>query len=175
MKIVLRKMEAFDLPYLYQWENDSAVWSEGSTHNPLSQSDLRDYIASTTGDIFRDGQLRLIIQLDDDQIVDGRIVNGETVGCVDLFDLDARNRKVAVGLYVTPDMRGRGVGEEALRKLEKMAFCDLGLRMLYAVVGVHNTPCLRLYEKMNYVPTAQLIDWTLEGDAQIWQKRNTSL
>ncbi|MBQ2520315.1 MAG: ribosome small subunit-dependent GTPase A [Paludibacteraceae bacterium] len=58
----LRKLEPSDLPYLYLWENDASVWADGSNHNPLSQQDLRDYIASTTGDIYRDGQLRLIIE-----------------------------------------------------------------------------------------------------------------
>ena len=57
--IKLRKIEPNDLPFLYQWENDAASWADGANHNPLSQQDLRDYIASTTGDIYRDGQLRL--------------------------------------------------------------------------------------------------------------------
>ena len=60
--IKLRKLEPSDLPYLYRWENDASVWAAGDTHNPLSQQDLRDYIASTTGDIYKDGQLRLIIE-----------------------------------------------------------------------------------------------------------------
>ena len=60
--IKLRKLEPSDLPFLYQWENDASAWADGSNHNPLSQQDLRDYIASTTGDIYRDGQLRLIIE-----------------------------------------------------------------------------------------------------------------
>ena len=66
--IKLRKIEPNDLPFLYQWENDAASWADGANHNPLSQQDLRDYIASTTGDIYRDGQLRLIIeQITNDQ------------------------------------------------------------------------------------------------------------
>ena len=60
--IKLRKIEPKDLPFLYQWENDASVWADGSNHNPLSQQDLRTYIESTTGDIYKDGQLRLIIE-----------------------------------------------------------------------------------------------------------------
>ena len=59
--IKLRKLEPSDLPFLYQWENDASVWADGANHNPLSQQDLRDYLASTTGDIYKDGQLRLVI------------------------------------------------------------------------------------------------------------------
>ena len=67
--IKLRKIEPNDLPFLYQWENDAASWADGANHNPLSQQDLRDYIASTTGDIYKDGQLRLIIeQITNDQL-----------------------------------------------------------------------------------------------------------
>ena len=60
--INLRKIEPKDLPFLYQWENDASVWADGSNHNPLSQQDLRTYIESTTGDIYKDGHLRLVIE-----------------------------------------------------------------------------------------------------------------
>ena len=92
--IRLRKIEPTDLPYLYQWENDARMWADSSTHNPLSQADLREYIASSTGDIYRDGQLRLMIEDE-----------GVTMGCIDLFDLDARNRKAAIGMYIAPHAR----------------------------------------------------------------------
>ena len=60
--IRLRKLEPSDLPFLYLWENDASSWADGANHNPLSQQDLRDYIDSTTGDIYKDGQLRLVIE-----------------------------------------------------------------------------------------------------------------
>ena len=124
--IKLRKIEPTDLPFLYQWENDASMWTDSDIHNPLSQQDLRDYIAATTGDIYRDGQLRLIVE-----------ENG-IVGCVDLFDFDPLNRKEAIGAYISPEARGRGIGEETLRQLEKYAFGVLNLRMLYAIVATSN-------------------------------------
>jgi diamine N-acetyltransferase len=84
---------------LYRWENDASVWADGANHNPLSQQDLRDYIASTTGDIYKDGQLRLIIE-------QSPITNDQspmTLGCIDLFDFDPRNRKAALGMYIAPE------------------------------------------------------------------------
>ena len=67
----LRKLEPYDLPFLYQWENDAAMWVDADTHNPLSQQDLRGYIESTTGDIYKDGQLRLITEQ-----------GGQTLACI---------------------------------------------------------------------------------------------
>ena len=158
----LRKIEPSDLPFLYQWENDAASWADGANHNPLSQQDLRDYIASTTGDIYRDGQLRLIIESS----------NPATLGCVDLFDFDPRNRRAAIGMYIAPEYRGKGVGHEALKQLESYAFDFLQLRCLYAVIATNNTPCSTLYSHAGYTPSSVLSAWTLESDAVIWIKTN---
>ena len=169
----LRKIEPTDLPFLYQWENDAASWADGANHNPLSRQDLRDYIASTTGDIYRDGQLRLIICLNDpinDQMVNDQMVNGLTLGCVDLFDFDPRNRRAAIGMYIAPEYRGKGVGHEALKQLEDYAFGFLHLRCLYAVIATNNKACSALYEHAGYTPSSVLSAWTLESDAVIWIK-----
>lgn len=155
----LRKLEPSDLPFLYLWENDAAAWSFSSTHNPLSHQDLREYIASTTGDIYRDGQLRLMLEED-----------GALLGCIDLFDFDARNRKAAIGMYVSPEARGRGIGHEAVRLLLDYAFGFLHLRMVYAIIAVSNTSCSHIYESHGFAPSSLLRSWTLEDDAILWQK-----
>jgi diamine N-acetyltransferase len=160
--IRLRKLEPSDLPFLYQWENDASSWADGSNHNPLSQQDLRDYIGSTTGDIYKDGQLRLIIESGSEA--------GLTLGCIDLFDLDIRNRRAAMGMYVAPAYRGKGVGKAALEQLEAYAFGHLNLRVLYAVIATGNAACSALYRQSGYTPSSPLAHWTLESDAVIWIK-----
>jgi diamine N-acetyltransferase len=164
--IQLRKLEPSDLPFLYQWENDASVWADGSNHNPLSQQDLRDYIASTTGDIYRDGQLRLIIEEANNQQPTAKV----TLGCLDLFDFDPRNRRAAIGMYIAPEYRGKGVGHEALKQLENYAFGYLNLRVLYAVITTNNVACSALYKAAGYHPSSPLPAWTLESDAVIWTK-----
>ena len=157
--VKLRKIEPSDLPYLYQWENDATSWADGANHNPLSQQDLRDYIASTTGDIFKDGQLRLIIEQD-----------GATIGCIDLFDFDPRNRRAALGMYIAPEYRDKGVGKAALEQLEEYAFKHLNMRVLYAVIATNNIACSTLYRQAGYTPSSPLFAWTLESNAVIWIK-----
>ncbi len=168
MSFKLRKLEPADVPYLYQWENDASVWSDGSNHNPLSGQDLRDYVSQTTGDIYRDGQLRLIIEA---RTTDGsQQTEPCTIGCADLFDLDIRNRRAAIGLYIAPEYRGKGYASDVLSQLEQYAFGFLQLRVVYAVISVRNTACNALFEKSGYTPSTPLKDWTLEGDAVIWLK-----
>lgn len=160
--ISLRKIEPSDLPFLYQWENDASAWADGSNHNPLSQKDLRDYIDSSTGDIYRDGQLRLIVV--DDQ---------HTVGCVDLFDFDPRNRRAALGLYIAPEFRTSGLGKAAIEKVEEYAFRFLQLRVLYAVIASANVACAAIFQALDYQPSSPLSHWLLEGDACLWIKHNS--
>lgn len=158
----LRKIEPSDLPFLYQWENDATMWADSDTHNPLSRHDLHQYIENTTGDIYRDGQLRLIIE--ESQL------STKVVGCIDLFDFDARNRKAAIGMYIAPEARGKGVGKQAVQQLLDYAFDFLHLRMVYAIISVHNTSCSHIYEQMGFTPSSPLANWTLEGDAILWQR-----
>ena len=158
----LRKIEPSDLPFLYQWENDATMWADSDTHNPLSRHDLHQYIENTTGDIYRDGQLRLIIE--ESQL------STKVVGCIDLFDFDARNRKAAIGMYIAPEARGKGVGKQAVQLLLDYVFNFLHLRMVYAIISVHNIACSHIYEQMGFTPSSPLAHWTLEGDAILWQK-----
>ena len=164
--IKLRKIEPSDLPFLYQWENDASAWADGANHNPLSQHDLREYIASSTGDIYKDGQLRLIICRNDS--INDQMVNGTTLGCVDLFDFDPRNRRAAIGMYIAPEHRGTGVGQEVLKQLEDYAFGFLRLRVLYAVIATKNTACTTLFRHAGYTESSLLPNWTLESDAVIF-------
>ena len=186
----LRKIEPSDLPFLFQWENDATMWADSDTHNPLSRHDLHQYIENTTGDIYRDGQLRLIIEDSQLSTFNSQLstptsqlstptsqlstfnsqLSTKIVGCIDLFDFDARNRKAAIGMYIAPEERGKGVGKQAVQLLEDYAFGFLHLRMLYAIISVHNTACSHIYEQMGYTPSSVLKDWTLEGDAILWQK-----
>lgn len=151
--MILRALEIADLPFLYQWENDASAWVDGDTHNPLSSKLLHDYITSSTGDIYKDGQLRLV--LDD---------NGAPIGCVDLFDFDPRSRKAAIGMYISPIARGKGLGKEAVRLLEEYAIGFLHLHMLYAIINVKNTACRAIYEQAGFMKAGTLRDWILRND-----------
>ncbi len=161
--IRLRKVEPQDLPFLYVVENDDAQWREASTHNPLSQKDLRDYIETSTGDIFRDGQLRLIIE---------EKATKQTLGVADLFDFDPLAGKAALGLYIIAGARGKHIAEQTVMLLEEYAFTFLHLHQLYAIISVANTSCMRLFERMKYHASAQLLCWNGEHDAVVWQRLN---
>ena len=96
------------------------------------------------------------------------MVNGATLGCVDLFDFDPRNRRAAIGMYIAPEYRGKGVGQEVLKQLEDYAFDFLQMRVLYAVIATKNTACITLFRHAGYTESSLLPNWTLESDAVIF-------
>jgi RimJ/RimL family protein N-acetyltransferase len=73
-------------------------------------------------------------------------------------------------MYIAPEHRGKGVGHEALAKIEEYAFDFLHLRCLYAVIAQTNTACSAIFEHAGYIPSSPLKNWTLESDAVIWIK-----
>ena len=162
--IHLRKVEPQDLPWLYKWENDSALWEMGDTHNPLSQKDLRDYIESSTGDIYKDGQLRLIIEDLQQQ--------AQTLGCIDLYNFDSHNKKAAVGIYVDESARKKEIGKSAIHLLEDYAFGFLHLKMLYAFVAETNEASKKLFLSCLWKQTAILQEWTNNGNTLLFQRLN---
>lgn len=159
LSISLRKLEPDDLPLLYEWENDADAWLDGNTHNPLSKEDLRDYIMRTTGDIYQDGQLRLIICP----------TKGEPIGCVDLYDVDVRNRKAGVAIYIAPKHRGRGFAQEALRQLKLYVTNILCFRLLYAMVRENNHASDGLFQSAGFQHVATLPNWVIEGNILVLQ------
>ena len=60
--VKLRAMEPEDLDMLYMIENDRKLWDVGVTNVPYSRYVLHDYIANSSGDIYTDHQVRLIIE-----------------------------------------------------------------------------------------------------------------
>lgn len=158
--IRLRKLEPDDLPLLYLWENDAEAWLDSDTHNPLSHEDLRDYILRTTGDIFKDGQLRLMI------CTAGQ---DEPIGCVDLYDVDIRNRKAAVAIYVASDFRRRGHARQALIQLKSYVTNILCFRLLYALVRESNKISIDLFQSAGFQNVACLPGWLNEGNICVLQ------
>ena len=79
----LRAMEPEDLDFLYDIENDTNVWQVGVTNVPYSRYLLHDYIAQSTGDIYADGQVRLIVEDDAHQ----------TIGLLDIINFSPTHQR----------------------------------------------------------------------------------
>ena len=159
----LRAIEPEDLDTLYRIENDMQLWGVGSTNVPYSRYTLHEYIAHSSGDIYTDRQVRLVIE-------DSA---GQVLGLADLVSFDPRHRRAEVGIVIEKPFRHSGHGQAALVALHHYARSILHLHQLYAIIGQDNSPAQNLFLSTGYVCTATLADWLYDGsgytDAQLWQ------
>lgn len=152
MNIRLRAPEPHDLDAIYLWENDPTIRSYGAAVAPYSRAMLQEYISTYDADPLHAGQLRLIIDVDN-----------KSVGAVDLYDVDAKNRRAFVGIVVDELCRSRGIAFAALTLLSDYCRNDLGLHQLAAVVPLSNLSSRRLFEKSDYKVVAVLPEWVRMG------------
>lgn len=153
-RVILRAMEPEDLDEMYEIENDQDIWSVSNTNMPYSRFALHEYIASSSGDIYTDKQVRLIItNLDKDFI-----------GIIDLANFSPQHQRAEVGIVIRKLYRYEGYGQAALEELMEYAHTVLHIHQLYALVNVSNKYCVKLFQKVGFTLEAELSDWLFDGD-----------
>lgn len=152
-KIVLRAMEPEDLDFLYGMENNAEVWNVGNASVPYSRYVLHDYIANSSNDIYRDGQVRLIVENGE----------GKTIGMADVFDFNAQHRRAEVSVVICSAFRKKGYATVVLQRLAEYSLRTLHLHQLYAIVAEGNTASLALFAKSGFERSGVMKDWLFDG------------
>lgn len=156
-------MEPEDIDLLYDIENDSGQWAVGSANMPYSREFLRQYILLTTGDIFTDKQVRLVIE-----------ANGIPAGLADLTSFDPKNLRAEVGIMILPAFRNQGIATKAVNLLLSYAEEIIHLHQLYAIVPESNICSAKLFSKCGFTDVCPLKDWLFDGknyqNAKLLQK-----
>lgn len=152
-QVKLRAVEPEDLDVLYLIENDPELWDVGVTNVPYSRFVLHEYIANISGNIYADGQVRLVVCN----------AEGETVGMVDLINFNPRHNRAEVGIVIQKPYQNKGYGMAALRRLIHYSRTILHLHQLYALVSVNNTKSMRTFEEIGFQRDAELADWLYDG------------
>lgn len=160
----LRAMEPEDVSLIYDIENDSTLWSVSCTNVPYSRQAIFQFIAQSTGDIFADKQVRLMVDNE----------KGETVAMVDLTQFDPIHLRAEVGIVVHPQYRKQGYAVSALGQLIRYAKDVLHLHQIYAIIAEDNSTSLRLFSSQQFNNTATLKSWLSDGstykDALLMQR-----
>lgn len=153
--VYLRPLETDDIDFLYELENNPEIWEISGTLTPYSRNVLKRYLENAHRDIFEVKQLRLCICNKEN----------ETIGLIDLFDFDPKNKRAGVGIIIKEDNdRNKGAGTEALELLMKYAFSILDLRQLYANVGEENVASIHLFSKLGFQMAGIKKDWIRTGN-----------
>ena len=162
--IHLRALEPEDIENMYRWENDQTLWTTSNTHAPFSKHVLTQYIMEAQRfDIQTAKELRLVIEAE-----------GQTVGCIDLFNIDVFNHRTEVGILINKDFRNMKYATSAIKALCDYAKTHLQMHQLCAEILSSNEVSLHLFGKCGFAHTGTKKDWFFENgkyeDVEVFQK-----
>lgn len=164
--IRLRQASDRDVDAIYNWENDVEHWFVSDTVAPYSREEILQFVQSAN-DIFLDGQMRLIIEN----------LEGELVGCIDFFAFDLKNKRVGLGILIDAAYRGHGFGKEAVKLAYTYAFESLEVHSVFAEVAETNIGSQKIFIASGFAHTATKLDWLWDGqefqNQLVFQKINS--
>lgn len=147
--IFLRALELEDINYLFSIENNEKYWSISDSQIPFSKYLLNRYLKNSHMDIYEAKQLRLVI-------TDFR---ENTIGLIDLFDIDFKNNRAGVAIIINEKMRNKGFAKEALEMLIKYSKTHLSLHQLYCNILEDNTHSVNLFKSVQFKEVGLKKDW----------------
>jgi len=149
--IRLRAPEISDADVIYLWENSTEDWHSSYTiYAPLSITQIQDHIRNCNNDPFADRQLRLMLENKE---------TGETIGTVELTNLNPLNGTATVGFYIAAEHRYKGIGSAMIRLIVEYCSDYLGLNSLVAYTAVGNCPARSILGKNNFKEVGRLQSW----------------
>lgn len=151
--IYLRALEPEDLEFVFDIENDQAIWEFSNTQTPYSRFLIRQYLENAHQDIYEAKQLRLAICKNEDF---------KAVGLIDLFEFDPRNNRAGIGILIKEaGNRNQGIGSQALEILIDYSFRQLNLKQLFANINPQNEASISLFTNFGFEKIGIKKQWNL--------------
>ncbi|MGV3586102.1 MAG: GNAT family N-acetyltransferase [Adhaeribacter sp.] len=147
--LYLRALESTDLGFLYQLENNTAVWRVSNTVTPYSREVLQLYLEHATADIYTTKQLRLMICSPAHQ----------PVGVIDLYDFDPLHRRAGIGIVIAENFRKQQYAANALTLFLNYCHELLLLHQVYCTIAASNEPSLKLFQQAGFNTIGLRKDW----------------
>ena len=127
-----------DLPFVTKWRNHPDVRRWMPRSRPETPDDTEAFYEEfVKGE--NDSGVPLLV-----------CVDGDPVGMVTLFLVEADSRRARMGAWLTPEAQGQGYGTEAASLLVEYAFEERGLRKLVANARADNDPSRAVIERLGF-------------------------
>ena len=153
-KITLRTIKTSDWEYIYTLENDPEVWSYSTLCDaPYTKEEIIDFcshLESNSTKIDSDGQLRLIIQ-DNDNII----------GTIDLYQTDIASSSAFVAIIIYPaHYRNKGYGKEAFYQFKNLCKDSLKITKLLSQIDNNNHTSFLFFQSCGFKLISKNIDYS---------------
>lgn len=150
--VKLRAVELSDVDLFYEWENDQSLFAVGNPTSPYSKYQLKKFVESSSGDLYEDRQLRLIIEA---QIE----TQWHVVGIIDAFEFDPFHLRAGIGILIHSNYRQKGYASEALKIFNNFLFSKWNLHQVYATIEITNIDSRALFVANGFREIGTKKDW----------------
>ena len=142
-RIMLREYRAEDIHAIRKWVNDAETTRYLSTRYWPAQTmvDTEEFLSRMLQSSHNAYNF-VIADAEDESYI----------GQMDMFRVDWRLRQGELGIVIgRKDLRGQGIGQEALELMQQFAFRTLGMERLEIEVHMDNQPALACYCRSGFV------------------------
>jgi diamine N-acetyltransferase len=154
--ILLRALEPKDLNFIYEVENDTTIWNISNTQTPYSKYLIKEYLKNAHQDIYTAKQLRLVIENKSEN---------KSVGLIDLFEFDPKNKRVGLGILITnPDDRNKKIGTQSVQLLIAYIFEFLQVHQIFVNINPNNIASIKLFNNFGFQLIGVKKDWNFQND-----------
>lgn len=147
--IILRTAEPYDAECIYRWENDRSIWRVSETIAPYSMHQIEQFLLNNN-DLISEKQLRLMIENRNDKT---------PIGCIDIYDYDAFNERVGIGILIDENFRNKGFAKQAVDVLIDYCFNTLILKQIYILTFIDNLESIKLFESAGFERCGHRKQW----------------
>ncbi len=135
--IELRTIEEEDIEWMRDNINDPEIRKYTSMKYPLNYEQEKDWFENSVSS--EGGPIHLLITEDKDR-----------KGVISLMKVNKEGGNAEIGLWISGEEQGKGVGTEASRLMTDYGLRELRLHRIYARVFEHNPGSAKIWEKLDY-------------------------
>ncbi len=143
--IEFKYFEQADFKQLMNWIDSPSLlyqWSGATFDFPLTEGQLEKYIENAN-----DNNSETLIY----KVIEQE--SGEVIGHISLGKIDLKNKSARIGkvLVGNQNVRGKGIGQQMIKKTLQIAFDQLQLHRVTLGVFDFNHSAIRCYEKVGFI------------------------
>jgi aminoglycoside 6'-N-acetyltransferase len=96
-------------------------------------------------------------------------VDGRIAGMIQFAEeTEPKYRHASIDLFVDPELHGRGIGSEAIRRVVRMLIDERGHHRITIDPAADNTAAIRAYEKVGFRRVGVMRAYERDGDGRGW-------
>lgn len=140
--IVLRPLKMKDADGMFEWMKDEET--QRCFQYPMGEKtkeDAIDFIINAKTGLEDGNSIHFAVADEQD----------EYLGTVSLKHYSSRDKNAEFAISLRPGSRGKGIGEEAIRKMLRLAFEEWEMEKVYLNVLPDNIRAVRLYERCGFL------------------------